>query len=181
MKRSEQWKEAAKVDLDEPHAMQKIYGGWRDKKKSIQIDLSGEELKAYNRFRSKYSNLKFPEERWVIHCAFFSKGVFSFSTTTPHDEQTMQLLERFAQVFDGTYTRFLDLQKAEAQAREAQIEAAVERVRAEAMAMHSTSDFEKVTRQLLKQVQQLELDGFTGASILMIDEKERTMEGSCKS
>ena len=33
------------------------------------------------------------------------------------------VLERFAQVFDLTYTRFLDLQKAEAQAREAQIEA----------------------------------------------------------
>ncbi len=136
----EQWKEASKIDLDEPVVMQKIYAGWQQKKKSIQIDLSGEELKAYNSFRSKYSNLKFPEERWVIHCAFFSKGVLTFSTTTPHDEQTMQLLERFAQVFDGTYTRFLDLQKAEAQAREAQIEAALERVRAQTMAMHSSED-----------------------------------------
>ena len=34
------------------------------------------------------------------------------------------ILERFAKVFEQTYTRFLDLQKAEAQAREAQIEPA---------------------------------------------------------
>ena len=47
---------------------------------------------------------------------------------------------RFGKVFQQTYTRFLDLQKAEAQAREAQIEAALERVRSKAMSMHSTED-----------------------------------------
>ncbi|MFC0605056.1 sensor histidine kinase [Winogradskyella pulchriflava] len=82
------------------------------------------------------------------------------------------ILERFAKVFEQAYTRFLDLKKAEAQAREAQIEVAVERVRAEAMAMHTTTDFEKVTQQLLNQVQNLELDGFTGASIGLRDEND---------
>ncbi|WP_163500672.1 hypothetical protein, partial [Escherichia coli] len=43
-------------------------------------------------------------------------------------------------VFEQAYTRFLDLQRAEAQAREAQIEAALERVRSKAMAMHNSSD-----------------------------------------
>jgi len=42
---------------------------------------------------------------------------------------------RFGKVFQQTYTRFLDLQKAEAQAREAQIEAALERVRSRTLAM----------------------------------------------
>ena len=46
--------------------------------------------------------------------------------------------KRFAKVFEQTYTRFLDLQKAEAQAREAQIELALERVRARSMAMHQS-------------------------------------------
>ncbi len=88
------------------------------------------------------------------------------------DESQADILKRFSRVFEQAYIRFLDLQKAEAQAREAQIEAAVERVRAEAMAMHSTTDFEKVNRQLLEQVKRLDLDGFTGASILLIDEEE---------
>ncbi|MCB9331240.1 MAG: nuclear transport factor 2 family protein [Lewinellaceae bacterium] len=153
----EQWKEATAVDLNEPLVMQKIYGGWQQHKKSIQIDLSGKELKAYNHFRSQYSNLKFPDERWVIHCAFFSKGVLSFSTTTPHDAQTMQLLERFAQVFDGTYTRFLDLQKAEAQAWEAQIEAALERVRSRAMAMRHSDELSEAAEILYNEFLKLGL------------------------
>ena len=39
-----------------------------------------------------------------------------------------------------TYRRFLDLQKAEAQAREAQIQLALERVRARTMAMHKSEE-----------------------------------------
>ena len=39
------------------------------------------------------------------------------------------ILVRFSKVFEQAYTRFLDLQKAEAQAREAEIELALERVR----------------------------------------------------
>ena len=50
------------------------------------------------------------------------------------------IFKRFAKVFEQTYTRFLDLQKAEAQAREAKIEASLERVRGKAMAMHSSAD-----------------------------------------
>ena len=61
--------------------------------------------------------------------------MISFSSDKYLSQETIQLLERFAGVFDLTYTRFLDLQKAEAQAREAQIEVALERVRARAMAM----------------------------------------------
>ena len=47
---------------------------------------------------------------------------------------------RFGKAFQQTYTRFLDLQKAEAQAWEAQIEAALERVRLQAMAMTESND-----------------------------------------
>ncbi len=171
----EQWKEATKVDLNEPHAMQKIHAGWQQQKKSLLIDLSGEELKAYNSFRSKYSNLKFPEERWVIHCAFFSKGVLTFSTTTPHDEQTMQLLERFAQVFDGTYTRFLDLQKAEAQAKEAQIEISLERIRGASMAMHKSEDLSKVTQVVFDQLKALNVD-FINSWISIFDMENKKID-----
>ncbi len=37
-------------------------------------------------------------------------------------EKEIEILKRFARVFEQAYIRFLDLQKAEAQAREAQIE-----------------------------------------------------------
>ncbi|EMS35284.1 hypothetical protein C943_00057 [Mariniradius saccharolyticus AK6] len=75
----------------------------------------------------------------IMHQAYFSKGFLLFITYEPVPE-SHDVFKRFAKVFDQTYTRFLDLQKAEAQAREAQIEAALERVRSKAMAMHNSSD-----------------------------------------
>ncbi len=84
-------------------------------------------------------------------------------------ENDIDILKRFAKVFEQAYTRFLDLQKAEAQAREAQIEAAVERVRAQSMAMHQTSDVNNVTQELLKQLNLLKVDGLTGTSIYLVD------------
>ncbi|MCU0388569.1 MAG: hypothetical protein MUE71_08185, partial [Chitinophagaceae bacterium] len=47
----------------------------------------------------------------------------NFDAFSYTDEEN-KILIRFGKVFQQTYTRFLDLQKAEAQAREAQIEAA---------------------------------------------------------
>ena len=55
-------------------------------------------------------------------------------------ENQIDILRRFSKVFEQAYVRFLDLQKAESQAREAQIEAALERVRGKALAMHSSED-----------------------------------------
>lgn len=107
----------------------------------------------------------------VNHLAKFTNGFLLF-ITYERVPKAHDIFQRFAKVFEQTYTRFLDLKKAEAQARQAEIEVAVERVRAEAMAMHTTSDFEKVAQQLLKQVKNLDVDGFTGASILIIDDNE---------
>ncbi len=92
----------------------------------------------------------------VNHLAKFTNGFLLF-ITYERVPKAHDIFQKFAKVFEQTYTRFLDLKKAEAQARQAEIEVAVERVRAEAMAMHTTSDFEKVAQQLLKQVKNLDM------------------------
>src|SRR5688572_6008184 len=76
-----------------------------------------------------------------IHTEFYfpDGAVFAF-TSEPIANDDAQIFKRLAGVFGQTYMRYLDLKKAEAQAREATIEAALERVRAKAMAMHSTAD-----------------------------------------
>ncbi len=71
---------------------------------------------------------------------FFSEGILFAFAPIPISEAAAQVFNRFAGVFGQTYRRFLDLQKAEIQAREAQIEAALERVRSKAMAMHKSED-----------------------------------------
>ena len=70
----------------------------------------------------------------IFHIAYFSQGYLMFITYEPVPE-AHDIFKRFAKVFEQTYTRFLDLQKAEAQARESQIQLALERVRARTMAM----------------------------------------------
>src|SRR5690606_8597912 len=67
-------------------------------------------------------------------------------------EADNSILRRLGAVLEQSYTRFLDLQKAEEQTREAQIEAALERVRARAMAMHTSNELGEVVRELRKQM-----------------------------
>ncbi|MBY0434759.1 MAG: hypothetical protein K2U26_11670, partial [Cyclobacteriaceae bacterium] len=97
------------------------------------------------------------EKRRVIHLASFSKGTISVASHEPQPVETIQLLERFATVFDQTYTRFLDLQKAEAQAREAQIEAALEKVRSSSLAMHKSDELNEVVTILFEKIKELQM------------------------
>ena len=62
------------------------------------------------------------------------------STYSPLKEDETNLFKRFLKVFELSYRRYLDIEKAEAQAREARIETSLERVRSKTMAMHSSND-----------------------------------------
>ena len=93
-------------------------------------------------------------ERQVDYHAFFSHGLLLFTYDQPIQETS--ILVRFANVFEQTYTRFLDLQKAEALAREARIEAGLERVRSRTMAMHSSQELTEVMTTTLSQLKQLD-------------------------
>ena len=106
--------------------------------------------------------------RQFANAFIFPEGALFAFTQDPLTEETSQILRRFASVFALTYRRFLDLQKAEAQAheaqieaaqaREAQIEAALERVRACTMAMHQSEELQEVIRVVFEQLESLNLD-----------------------
>jgi len=55
-------------------------------------------------------------------------------------------------VFQQTYTRFIDLQKAEAQSREAQIQLALERGRTQSMIMQHSNELDDTLRVFHEQV-----------------------------
>lgn len=57
------------------------------------------------------------------------------STYSPLNEDETNLFKRFLKVFELSYRRYLDIEKAEAQAKESQIQLALERIRARTMAM----------------------------------------------
>ncbi|MBO3117172.1 nuclear transport factor 2 family protein [Winogradskyella sp. DF17] len=117
-------------------------------------EFSGEDCVAHYEFMStlpgigqvlkqlKKTNKGFPTFQ-IDHVVYFRYGYLLFITRESVPE-AHDIFKRFAKVFEQTYTRFLDLQKAEAQAREAQIEAALERVRAKSMAMQSSDELETI-------------------------------------
>src|SRR4030095_1629175 len=105
--------------------------------------------------------------------AVFQDGaLFAFLDTNFTDE-AKTVMRRFANVFNLTYKRFLDLQKAEAQAREAQIEAALERVRAKALAMHKTEDFNPAVAAVFEELEKLDL-GVLRCGISVLNKENRT-------
>ena len=87
----------------------------------------------------------------ITHCVFFGEGYLMLITHKSYPEY-WDIFKRFGKVFDQTYTRFLDLQKAEAQAREAEIQLALERVRARTMAMHKSDELRDVVHELFIQL-----------------------------
>jgi signal transduction histidine kinase len=101
----------------------------------------------YYCYEAKYNPTLIPEsvtelqleaESWTTTFASEKNSIVGFDSwsgqlTTTED---FQILIRFAKVFEQAYTRFLDLQKAEAQAREASLE----RIRSRAMAMNTSEE-----------------------------------------
>jgi signal transduction histidine kinase len=82
-------------------------------------------------------------------------------------EEENEILKRFGNVFEQSYIRFLDLQKAEAQAREAQIEAALEKIRSRSLAMHKSDELKEVVAVLYQKLQELDFDMDKGAALVM--------------
>ncbi len=152
----EQENRAFRLDMDEPNLVQPAIAAWKAGKKSAVFDLTGEALQGWLNYRNKISGITISSKdtggRRVISAAYFSKGHLTISSPLPLPEETIKILERFAAVFDGTYTRFLDLEKAEAQVREAQIEAALERVRSRTLAMQKSDELAETAAVLFQQL-----------------------------
>ena len=117
------------------------------------------------------AGLSFPTFQ-IIHCAYFSKGYLMFITLEPVPD-AHDIFKRFSKVFEQTYTRFLDLQKAEAQALEAKIETALEKVRSRTMAMQHSDELQETSFLLDQQVRSLGIKTW-GCAFNIYGEKEST-------
>jgi len=110
----------------------------------------------------------------ILHCAFFSQGFLLFITYEPVPE-IWDVFKRIAKVFDQTYTRFLDLQKVEAQAREAVKQASVDRVRAEIASMRTTNDLERITPLIWNELTTLGVP-FIRCGVFIMDEEQQLVQ-----
>jgi signal transduction histidine kinase len=114
-------------------------------------------------------------KRVFLNASFNNFGSITASTVEHLPEEQFDILLRFAKVFDMTYTRFNDLKQAEAQAREAQIEAALERIRSRALAMHESSEVGDVSDLLFSELEKMDINP-TGFSIMVFDREQDKYE-----
>jgi len=135
-----------------------VFTAWQNKESSATYEMTGEALRSYFQVLNDAPGYPFQypmdslPEKWGINAFFFNEGcLFAFTSGLLSPEMS-QLFKRFAGVFGQTYTRFLDLQKAEAQAREAQIEAALERVRSRTLAMQKSDELAETAAVLFRQM-----------------------------
>ncbi len=163
------------IDVSKSTEFKKIIGDWKQKKKSFVLDLKGRALENYLCYLRDELNIPFKsnQKRRVMTAAFFSNGYIGISSPEPQSEKIIELLQQFTSVFDLAYTRFLDLQKAEAQTREARIETALEKIRSRSLGMHHSVEIKDVVSILFEKLKELDLVFDGGAAIHLFTEGSR--------
>jgi len=141
------------------HVMDNRYKAWKEKQPLHVCKIQGEVNKEHHRFLANHVTSNVADDFFshipdpvIFYSANFSEGylfIIASELFSPDEEQT---IVRFAKVFEMTYTRFNDLKQAEAQAREAQIETALERVRSKTMAMHNSTDVGETVATMFNQL-----------------------------
>jgi len=159
--------------IDEPTSIAKIYDAWKQGKNAVIVDLTGQNLRDWLHFVRDEAKVPLDETeirgRRVQQAAFFSQGFLLFTTHEPVAEEIMQLLLRFAQVFDLAYTRFRDLLRAEDQTKKAIRSSALDRVRAEIASMRTISDLQRITPLIWNELTVLGIP-FIRCGVFIIDE-----------
>jgi signal transduction histidine kinase len=165
------------------HAMWKA---WKAQDKRFVYTIEGEEKRIYDQYLYTDTEFsRFPEnvkqanralERYVAGFTFFRYSGLQTVSVNTITEAELEILERFGRVFEQSYTRFLDLQKAEAQTKEAQIEAALEKVRSRSLAMQKPNELTEVAELLRKEMGQLGVEELETSSIYIVDEENKQVE-----
>jgi len=110
-------------NLNNNSSFKKMFAGWKKQQKSLVIDMKGEELQEYFKYlNSIHVPFKggMAQQRRLQYIAYFNKGFIGMASPDEQPEDTLQLLERFAGVFNLTFTRFNDLKVAETHALQAE-------------------------------------------------------------
>src|SRR5688572_5289367 len=169
-----------KLSLTEEPSLIECYEAAKRGDKFFVQELSGQKLVSHLNYMSglpvigelmkqmKEMGIPFPDHM-INHHAFFSQGYLLFISYEPVPD-AHEIFKRFANVFEQTYTRFLDLQKAEAQTKEAQTEVALERIRARAMAMHTSGELMEVANILREQMALLDQPDLETSVINLFDQ-----------
>ena len=159
-------REVHQMPLTGDDIMDERYAKWKKKVPIFKQKVGGEKLRKHNAFASGQNETEMaPQNKLldlpdptVFYFGNFSEGYLHLLAEEEFSKESEAILSRFTKVFENTFRRFLDLQKAEAQAREAQIEAGLERVRSRTLAMQRSDELAETAAVLFQQLIQLGIE-----------------------
>jgi len=100
---------------------------------------------------------------------------FGVSTYSQLNEESQEIVKRFRNVFELAYRRYIDIELALQQAREARIETALERVRAVAMAMRKPGDLSGIGETLFTELKTLDFPDLRNTEIIINNNSKETI------
>jgi len=120
------------------------------------IKVGGKELKEWLVHRKATGHIHDTKLDAAEAVYFYSysigSGAIGVSTFEPVGDELLDILKRFRNVYYLAHQLFTDIVKAENQAREAQVEVALERIRARAMSMRHSDELEEVAELMWEQM-----------------------------
>lgn len=160
----------------EPTNGRHLYDCWHLNHSSLVRILEGKEYKSWLKYLDEIGLYVAPEvrevKRRVNHYIRFSKGFLGVTNDNVLSDEQLNLLQRFAKVFDQTYTRFIDLQIAENNAKEAIKQASLDRIRANIASMRRVEDLDRITPVIWKELSVLGIT-FQRCGIFIMDESSQ--------
>jgi signal transduction histidine kinase len=154
------------LDMTLHPSLLETFKAWQQKKSNFSYQFEGNDLKNYYEVINKmpqypmnFQLASLPEKQRLTSFYFPEGRIYVFTEDLLSNEAA-KILEKFAGVFALTYKRFQDLQKAEFQAKEAIIEAAIEKVRGKAMAMHTSQDLSSTAAMVFTEIRKLGITPF---------------------
>jgi len=125
------------------------YQSWLNQENYL-VALGGKDLASYYKILSAGLNADLgitvkKNQKEYGHWFMFSEGFLYAWSDKEYTDAEMKILERFKNVIELTFRRYIELQKSETQAREAVRQASLDRVRAEIASMRTISDLDRIT------------------------------------
>ncbi len=174
------------ISLKDHPFLKEMLHSW-EKQQHFTYLLKGEDyLNYYQLFENKGIELPgFVSESTanaIQYCytAMFHSGAITIFRKKPLEDGNMQVLQRFADVFNLAYTRYLDLKNAEGNARKELKQASLNRVRGEIASMRAPEDLPRITPIIWKELTLLGVP-FIRCGVFIVDKEQQALQSFLSS
>jgi signal transduction histidine kinase len=175
------------IDLQDTWVGRQMLDFYRSPENQTSILMQGANREAWIQYCEEKTDLfgtsnfygdTIPERTY--HLYKFSNGYIGAAAPGEISKESWDLLKRATAVFSFPYTRFQDLQKAEASAIAAMRQASLDRIRADISSMRHADDLDRITPLIFKELTVLGVP-FIRCGVFIIHEKQEIVEAYLSS